>query len=79
MVDCGHAEDEAAEATPASDASTSAYFMKQTIGNACGTIALLHAIANLPSLQIGEHITYQVRLRKSVAAALVSDTLSSSL
>lgn len=48
------AEDEAAEASPASAASQSAYFMKQTIGNACGTIALLHTIANLPSLKIGE-------------------------
>ena len=27
-----------------------AYFMKQTIGNACGTIALLHAIVNNQSL-----------------------------
>ena len=25
----------------------SLYYMKQTIGNACGTIALLHAVANL--------------------------------
>lgn len=24
----------------------SAYFMKQTVGNACGTIGLLHAIGN---------------------------------
>jgi hypothetical protein len=26
--------------------SPSLYYMKQTIGNACGTIALLHAVAN---------------------------------
>ncbi|XP_078458932.1 ubiquitin carboxyl-terminal hydrolase isozyme L3 isoform X4 [Lampetra fluviatilis] len=28
------------------DAPASAYFMRQTIGNACGTIGLIHAIAN---------------------------------
>ena len=26
--------------------SSSVYFMKQTVGNACGTIALIHAVAN---------------------------------
>ena len=26
--------------------SPSVYFIKQTIGNACGTIALIHAVAN---------------------------------
>ena len=26
--------------------SSSVYFIKQTIGNACGTIALIHAVAN---------------------------------
>lgn len=28
------------------EVSPSLYYMKQTIGNACGTIALLHAVAN---------------------------------
>ena len=40
-----HAEDEKLKAegwaTP-----TGVYFMRQTIGNACGTIGALHAIAN---------------------------------
>ena len=31
------------------EASSSVYFMKQTVGNACGTIGLLHAIGNLTS------------------------------
>ena len=32
-----------------------AYFMKQTIGNACGTIGVLHALANnLSTVSIGE-------------------------
>mmetsp|Transcript_25498 Transcript_25498/g.55461 ORF Transcript_25498/g.55461 Transcript_25498/m.55461 type:complete len:237 (-) Transcript_25498:928-1638(-) len=31
------------------------YYMKQTIGNACGTIALLHAVANnQPALQLAQ-------------------------
>lgn len=36
------------------DVSPSLYYMKQTIGNACGTIALLHAVANnRQSLDLG--------------------------
>ncbi|KAF3624870.1 putative oleosin Bn-III-like [Capsicum annuum] len=31
------------------DPSSTVYFMKQTVGNACGTIGLLHAIGNLTS------------------------------
>lgn len=31
------------------EASSGVYFMKQTVGNACGTIGLLHAIGNLTS------------------------------
>ena len=32
-----------------------AYFMKQTIGNACGTIGVLHALANnLSTVSVGE-------------------------
>ena len=29
--------------------SDKVYFMKQTVGNACGTIGLLHAIGNITS------------------------------
>ena len=28
------------------DVSPNVYFMKQTIGNACGTVAIVHSIAN---------------------------------
>ncbi|XVE65150.1 hypothetical protein DITRI_Ditri07aG0158100 [Diplodiscus trichospermus] len=31
------------------DASSKVYFMKQTVGNACGTIGLLHSIGNITS------------------------------
>ncbi|KAL9260191.1 Ubiquitin carboxyl-terminal hydrolase 3-like protein [Drosera capensis] len=31
------------------DCSNKVYFMKQTVGNACGTIGLLHAIGNITS------------------------------
>jgi hypothetical protein len=48
---CGPAADEGAQAAAASQAAAAAagsqpYYMKQTIGNACGTIAMLHAIGN---------------------------------
>ncbi len=37
--------------------STSVYFMKQTIGNACGTVGLLHALGNnIDSLMFSELI-----------------------
>ena len=33
------------------------YFMKQTIGNACGTIAIIHSIANNTDvLEFGKYI-----------------------
>lgn len=35
--------------TKVQDPSSTVYFMKQTVGNACGTIGLLHAIGNLTS------------------------------
>lgn len=41
------------------------YFMKQTIGNACGTVAMIHSIANNTDvLQFGMIIIRVLRLRK---------------
>jgi Ubiquitin carboxyl-terminal hydrolase, family 1 len=32
------------------------YFLRQTIGNACGTIAMLHAVGNnLTDIRLGDH------------------------
>jgi hypothetical protein len=44
------AADEARQAAAAEQpaAGSQPYYMKQTIGNACGTIAMLHAIGNNP-------------------------------
>ncbi|KAJ8543528.1 hypothetical protein K7X08_006051 [Anisodus acutangulus] len=36
--------------TKVQDPSSTVYFMRQTVGNACGTIGLLHAIGNITSL-----------------------------
>ncbi|XP_059275885.1 ubiquitin carboxyl-terminal hydrolase 3-like isoform X1 [Lycium ferocissimum] len=35
--------------TKVQDPTSTVYFMKQTVGNACGTIGLLHAIGNITS------------------------------
>ncbi|XP_053311380.1 ubiquitin carboxyl-terminal hydrolase isozyme L3 [Spea bombifrons] len=40
------AEEEAKIKTHGQDVNPSVYFMKQTISNACGTIGLIHAVAN---------------------------------
>ncbi|KAF3843343.1 hypothetical protein F7725_002192 [Dissostichus mawsoni] len=40
-----HEEEEKLKGQP-QDVSADVYFMKQTIGNACGTIGLIHAVAN---------------------------------
>ncbi|XP_075639832.1 ubiquitin carboxyl-terminal hydrolase 3 [Castanea sativa] len=42
-------EERIQQANEKKEASSSVYFMKQTVGNACGTIGLLHAIGNLTS------------------------------
>ena len=54
MSDWCRAELENAVSRGSDDAeSISVYYMKQTIGNACGTIALLHSIgSNLDRLQV---------------------------
>jgi len=39
-------EEEAKIKTQGQEVSPAVYFMKQTIGNACGTIGLIHAVAN---------------------------------
>jgi ubiquitin carboxyl-terminal hydrolase L3 len=40
------------------EVSSDVYFMKQTIGNACGTIGLIHAVANnQASLEFGKCLT----------------------
>lgn len=37
------------------EVSPNLFFMKQTIGNACGTVAIIHSIANNTDvLQLGE-------------------------
>lgn len=45
------------------DPSSTVYYMKQTVGNACGTIGLLHAIGN---------ITSQIKLSKSFDVLYIS-------
>ncbi|KAG8486636.1 hypothetical protein CXB51_020054 [Gossypium anomalum] len=50
------------------DVSSKVYFMKQTVGNACGTIGLLHSVGNITSeikLQEGSFLD---RFFKSTAA-----------
>lgn len=42
---CGHLTKQEAE-TKDQDVSSNVYFLKQTVGNACGTIALIHSVAN---------------------------------
>lgn len=39
-------EEEAKIKAQGQEVSSDVYFMKQTIGNACGTIGLIHAVAN---------------------------------
>lgn len=40
--------------------SDKVYYMKQTVGNACGTVALLHAAGNaLGTVSYGESLTWK--------------------
>lgn len=43
-------EEEAEIKAQRQEVSSEVYFMKQTIGNACGTIGLIHAVANNQTL-----------------------------
>ncbi|KAJ6828349.1 ubiquitin carboxyl-terminal hydrolase 3-like [Iris pallida] len=43
------AEEEEVKESQKKEVSEKVYFLKQTVGNACGTIGLLHAIGNLTS------------------------------
>ncbi|KAF5445226.1 hypothetical protein F2P56_034292 [Juglans regia] len=42
-------EERLLQANEKKETSSKAYFMKQTVGNACGTIGLLHAVGNITS------------------------------
>lgn len=45
------------------EVSPKVYFMKQTIGNSCGTIGLIHAVANnQDKLEFGEWVVRLVVL-----------------
>ncbi|KAE8055866.1 hypothetical protein FH972_012680 [Carpinus fangiana] len=50
-------EERILQANEKKESSSRVYFMKQTVGNACGTVGLLHAIGN---------ITSEIKLRKFV-------------
>lgn len=48
--------------------SPSCYYMKQTVGNACGTVGLLHCIANARSSLVIEPGSYTDRFLASTAS-----------
>ncbi len=49
------------------------YYMRQTIGNACGTIGLLHAVANArPDAQLGAHLKARVIVSLAGQAAMLA-------
>ncbi|KAH1106443.1 hypothetical protein J1N35_010211 [Gossypium stocksii] len=49
------------------DVSSKVYFMKQTVGNACGTIGLLHSVGNVTSEIKLQEGSFLVRFFKSTA------------
>ncbi|KHG09834.1 Ubiquitin carboxyl-terminal hydrolase isozyme L3 [Gossypium arboreum] len=50
------------------DVSSKVYFMKQTVGNACGTIGLLHGVGNVTSEIKLQEGSYLDRFLKSTAS-----------
>lgn len=47
--------------------------MKQTVGNACGTIGLLHALANITSeVKLGEFSNNHVVYIRIISASIVN-------
>ncbi|XP_012475846.1 ubiquitin carboxyl-terminal hydrolase 3 [Gossypium raimondii] len=49
------------------DVSSEVYFMKQTVGNACGTIGLLHSVGNITSEIKLQEVSFLDRFFKSTA------------
>lgn len=53
------------------DISPDVYFIKQTIGNACGTIGLIHAVANNQKhMEFGENFSPSVTASKEMCARI---------
>ncbi|TYG91219.1 hypothetical protein ES288_A12G244600v1 [Gossypium darwinii] len=58
------------------DVSSKVYFMKQTVGNACGTIGLLHGVGNVTSEIKLQEGSYLDRFFKSTASMDLSVSVS---
>lgn len=53
-------------------------FFRQTIGNACGTIALMHILANVPSIQLDPSVAALIDFVRPLDAQSRGDLLESS-